>query len=938
MENMEHIELDTPSRVELGELCSVLALSSIVVNEEAIPEAYRPYVRDLPVNVGYKGGVARKLFKVLINAPPEKLGGNMDIDVTYFVQPEQLEALSDDERKSFESRIVEQMCAHSFGGTRPDPMGVEILAYGVDLYNYFISRDITQNNVILLRTAPDRVLLIHDQFAREDCLNGLSRANQYVLRRQMNQSYIINKKYGVVMSPRGVSRVVIRVLKGHASRLHLDTNTLRCYREFPNTVMQYTVVRGLGDTSEDISRAIRFLHKLGLVDMVAMDSLGFERYWGFLLFKMNEMCSRTSGKCLTFVEMSTEEALRYKIHMINMGNLRFDNFIDGIRKANIAVKIVPPALQCSDELLAYVRMGTDPALEYYGIRSSRRAITELGDNVDEFLETRDVNYAQAFTVGKMRELAAYFVEKTRPFRAATVVAALAVVLLLALQLLLPFLIRYVVGLAATDLFAAGCVYVVVYVNLVAVLEMAVVAQRQHMAQKGCQAIYDTLMRVVFYQAETFFYDVPKGEVNARVSSDSLALRGMLFELPYAFMQGWLGFASSCVIMITFVMTDSVRTWIPYTLLVPVVLCVVVVAALPYLFNTSLFLRRCMGKMYGKSYELLNNLDIYRTSGNIDVGIHDYTRASAVYFEVYKLFQLAFNALRILCRTELFAVQMLILVVIQSKTLNTTNILQIYLWLRFANRYLQQALKATVDIVKSAPSIQRLSELESKMRLTRNDGGSLECFDRVEFVDPLKVQELTIARGQSVLMTGGYNMRNTIVRTLVGQHEKYSAAIVTGGSAHLYNQNDGPQAFLKSVAYITPNHTALVGTTIIEHVLSCSRGAGGAPEGKVDSVHTVFRALEWAGCREKVGTLPAGIYTKCLDAMAVLTPLDLQRLCLAKFWLREPLLWIFHDCSDELLSPRILDDLRDQHASVLVSCGAGAGAGADVVQFDTTYAV
>lgn len=260
--------------------------------------SWQPVLRDLPVGCGIKGGIARKILKVIVGlngGHPDfvaELNGEGDLDILVAV------------RRLVPSRRLELrqvFTGRQFGMMRVEAKDVEVCD---DLARYFRTRDVTMNEVLVFRLDADTVELLFTEEATRDVASGTVRPAIHCLHTGFHQTWMYNTYSQPIVAPRLLVRTILRFLKGHGVTYAVDPETWTYYREVgPLGARElFRLLRHWADDDEKFVRAVNHLKDLNLL---AGETDG-NRLWGECLLAMNEALARY-GRRLTFAEPTALE-------------------------------------------------------------------------------------------------------------------------------------------------------------------------------------------------------------------------------------------------------------------------------------------------------------------------------------------------------------------------------------------------------------------------------------------------------------------------------------------------------------------------------------------------------------------------------------------------------------------------------------------------------
>jgi hypothetical protein len=112
-----------------------------------------------------------------------------------------------------------------------DPADVEVVTPRELCKEYWCTRDVTMNECVVLRSAPDRVVLYYTADALADASVGRIRAATRCLFNNYCFMWMCDPQTGQpILAPDIIARCVLRLMKGHGATVELDEATLHFYR------------------------------------------------------------------------------------------------------------------------------------------------------------------------------------------------------------------------------------------------------------------------------------------------------------------------------------------------------------------------------------------------------------------------------------------------------------------------------------------------------------------------------------------------------------------------------------------------------------------------------------------------------------------------------------------------------------------------------------
>lgn len=244
-----------------NEVSKPITVSSMVLDPQRLPDWQR-VIADIPVGTGLKGGLARKILKVIsgLNRHDEdfvsEMNGDGDIDVLVAV-PKVTPAL----RRELREKFAGQM----FGGMVVEPKDVEV---SDNLSHYFRSRDVTMNEALVFRASEDEVLLFYTDQAAVDIVDGAIRPAIHTLHNGFKQVWQFGSHDEVIPTPAALSRSIIRLLKGHGTHYAIEQAVWQHYNWQTNPFELrdlFRIFKSFKDDGDKYYTAFRHVVELGLI-------------------------------------------------------------------------------------------------------------------------------------------------------------------------------------------------------------------------------------------------------------------------------------------------------------------------------------------------------------------------------------------------------------------------------------------------------------------------------------------------------------------------------------------------------------------------------------------------------------------------------------------------------------------------------------------------
>jgi len=262
-------------------------------------------LKALPIGTGYKGGMARKIYKNWLSewdmVDPDsscienELDSDGDLDVLIHV-PEKPNIRG--------QRILKEEVIDHFSqkGLLLEYKDIEVTD---NIGEYFGRRDITQNEVLVFRESKDSYGLYVSHNAENDTVSGVSVPSLGILNAGYGQNFFV--KHGMLVpSPKILQRVLVRKYKGHAETIELPFGTLEHYQRYglsPGTVFSFLKPNFLKGQDE-LERVVDFLGYYGLLPEGSRKP---SVIWGNAYESMKRHLEREKGKHISLEEPSSAD-------------------------------------------------------------------------------------------------------------------------------------------------------------------------------------------------------------------------------------------------------------------------------------------------------------------------------------------------------------------------------------------------------------------------------------------------------------------------------------------------------------------------------------------------------------------------------------------------------------------------------------------------------
>jgi len=176
--------------------------------------------------MAFKGGVARKVLK-LMNGIKTEMDG-VDIDIVLTIDKLQEGPVGIKVASACKELALQQRQA--IQGHKLCPEDMEVLSLGSLHGYYWRTRDVTMNECLLLRTAVDTVHLFHTKAAQEDAINGTIRCVPHCLQSHYSFMWRCDHEGDAILTSVLFERCLVRYLKGQGTSYAIDDATWAFYR------------------------------------------------------------------------------------------------------------------------------------------------------------------------------------------------------------------------------------------------------------------------------------------------------------------------------------------------------------------------------------------------------------------------------------------------------------------------------------------------------------------------------------------------------------------------------------------------------------------------------------------------------------------------------------------------------------------------------------
>lgn len=276
-----------------------VVVRSMIIDSEKLPD-WEKALQGLPCGTGIKGGVARKILKVLCGRNhnhedfKNEMNGDGDLDV--------LIAVSEID-PGVRLGLRRKFAGKKIGDLLLEAKDIEVAD---SLSWYFLTRDITMNECLLFREKQDLLVLYFSHQGQLDILDSIIRPSVHLLHNGFSQVWKYWQGQPVVGSQNFV-RSIVRYLKGHGLRYAIDEHTFNYYH-YRNRGLKavdlWRILRPFHKEQEKYLRAARYLEQNGLIAPLKND-IERRKLWGKVMLGINDALAER-GKLLTLADPNAE--------------------------------------------------------------------------------------------------------------------------------------------------------------------------------------------------------------------------------------------------------------------------------------------------------------------------------------------------------------------------------------------------------------------------------------------------------------------------------------------------------------------------------------------------------------------------------------------------------------------------------------------------------
>eukprot|EP00887_Chlorella_sp_A99_P001133 scaffold14.g1133.t1 len=254
----------------------------------------------LGYGMGIKGGIARKVLKIL-HGTPEPASDDFDIDCIILGE----RGMTAEEQTELRKSVAGMQMGH----LKLEPKDVMSKD---GLKTYWVTRDICLNEVLLMRLTPcGPITLFYSADALEDARHNVIRSIPHALKSELAECWTLDGATPI-LSHKHVARTILRYFKGGGSGYLLDEPTWAYYRRNklqPITIFQ--ILKAVHADDVKYKAVVAHLIDVGLLAHSTVRAAGgFNGLWGATLAEVNERMAQYGGR-LKLEELDAEAVERW---------------------------------------------------------------------------------------------------------------------------------------------------------------------------------------------------------------------------------------------------------------------------------------------------------------------------------------------------------------------------------------------------------------------------------------------------------------------------------------------------------------------------------------------------------------------------------------------------------------------------------------------------
>ncbi|GAB4823367.1 hypothetical protein N2152v2_010413 [Parachlorella kessleri] len=240
--------------------------------------------KELGFGLGIKGGIARKMLKIL-HGTPEPATDDFDIDCILLAEP----GLTPAEETELRKTVTGMQLGHLI----LEPKDVEVLSKE-EVKTYWITRDICLNEVLLLRLTPGAPLtLFYSADALRDASTSVIRSIPHTLKSDFTECWALDGEKPI-LSAKHVARTIVRYFKGHGRSYEFDE-----------------ILRTVHADDDKYRAVVTHLIDVGLISGRDVQLKGgFNGLWGATLKEVNDKMAQFGGR-LSLEDLDAEAVERW---------------------------------------------------------------------------------------------------------------------------------------------------------------------------------------------------------------------------------------------------------------------------------------------------------------------------------------------------------------------------------------------------------------------------------------------------------------------------------------------------------------------------------------------------------------------------------------------------------------------------------------------------
>ena len=219
-----------------------------------------------------------------------------------------VEVIVDSDDKDDRRAARDHLTGKTIGNLVLEAQDIEI-STREELRGYFYTRDVSQNEVMVLKRRAGFAMLLFSEDAENDMKSATIRPALHCLHSDFCVMWRIDPvTHKAYCGAQNFERSLVRYLKGHGTNYAFDEATWTYYRRNKlSTMSLFKILKPFHDNDEKYNKAIDHLIEIGILSRTTVSKAGgSNRLWGELLHQVNSKIARF-GQRFTLTEFDVDQ-------------------------------------------------------------------------------------------------------------------------------------------------------------------------------------------------------------------------------------------------------------------------------------------------------------------------------------------------------------------------------------------------------------------------------------------------------------------------------------------------------------------------------------------------------------------------------------------------------------------------------------------------------